>query len=375
VTQLLLRDLTVSEGDTVVQVPLRLSAPSDSVITVDVFTADGSGSDFSDLDGISTTVTFAPGETLIEVPLSLFDDDNVEGRETVELRVDPGESAVRVPQTRSIIEIVDNDGDQVTAPNLVVEPLRVSESDEVAAFALRLNAPSNQSTSVDVSTVAGTATAGSDFAAVSQETVTFAPGDTAQTVEVDLFDDAVAEGAESFALALSNPVNATLLTERATATIAASDQTRVATPTLLLEDVTVSEGDTVVQVPLRLSAPSDSVITVDVFTADGSGSDFSDLDGISTTVTFAPGETLIEVPLSLFDDDNVEGRETVELRVDPGESAVRVPQTRSIIEIVDNDGDQVTAPNLVVVRDGCWTPRNGRQAATGMSLSAMASSC
>jgi hypothetical protein len=28
-----------------------------------------------------------------------------------------------------------------------------------------------------------------------------------------------------------------------------------------------------------------------------------------------------------------------------------------------------------VVRDGCWTPRNGRQAATGMSLSAMASSC
>jgi hypothetical protein len=31
--------------------------------------------------------------------------------------------------------------------------------------------------------------------------------------------------------------------------------------------------------------------------------------------------------------------------------------------------------DLDVVRDGCWTPRNGRQAATGMSLSAMASSC
>ena len=60
------------------------------------------------------------------------------------------------------------------------------------------------SSTVQITTASGTATAGSDFQFVTA-TVTFPPGSTSQTISVPIVDDAIPEGDESFSVTLTSP--------------------------------------------------------------------------------------------------------------------------------------------------------------------------
>ena len=75
---------------------------------------------------------------------------------------------------------------------------------------------------VDYATADGTAKAGEDYTATSG-TLTFAPGETAKTVNVPILDDAVDEGEETFVLRLSNVEGARAGDLEATGTIANDD--------------------------------------------------------------------------------------------------------------------------------------------------------
>ena len=75
---------------------------------------------------------------------------------------------------------------------------------------------------VDYATSNGTATAGEDYVAQSG-TLTFAVGETAKTVEVEVLDDAHDEGTETMTLTLSNPSGARIADATATGSIENSD--------------------------------------------------------------------------------------------------------------------------------------------------------
>jgi Ca2+-binding RTX toxin-like protein len=75
---------------------------------------------------------------------------------------------------------------------------------------------------VSYATADGTATAGSDYTST-KGVLVFAPGETRKTVAVPVVGDSVGEPDETFMLRLSSPVNATLGTATATATITNDD--------------------------------------------------------------------------------------------------------------------------------------------------------
>ena len=77
------------------------------------------------------------------------------------------------------------------------------------SFPVTLSAASTSTVTVSYGTADGTATAGSDYTAVSG-TVTFAPGETQKTVTVAVTGDTALESDETFFLNLTNPVNVTL---------------------------------------------------------------------------------------------------------------------------------------------------------------------
>jgi hypothetical protein len=104
-------------------------------------------------------------------------------------------------------------------PDLSVADVVVSESAAQADFTLTLAEPSASTVTVDVSTMDGSATAGSDYTALPLTTVSFAPGEVSKTVSVAILDDLLGEGSETFSLVLSNPVNATLVLGGGAATI------------------------------------------------------------------------------------------------------------------------------------------------------------
>ena len=103
--------------------------------------------------------------------------------------------------------ITNDDG----APGLSVNDVTVTEGDSAtrnATFTVTLAPSSGQNVSVNYATADGTATAPADYAATSG-TLTFAPGQTTKTVTVQVVGDMLDEPDETYALNLSNAVNAT----------------------------------------------------------------------------------------------------------------------------------------------------------------------
>jgi sugar lactone lactonase YvrE len=102
------------------------------------------------------------------------------------------------------------DGNMLVTSKATNEVLRFGPGSQ-AAFTVRLSLPSSSPVTVSYATADGTATAGSDYTAVSG-TLTFAPGQTLQTILVpcETANDGIAEGTETFSLVLSNAVGATI---------------------------------------------------------------------------------------------------------------------------------------------------------------------
>ena len=86
------------------------------------------------------------------------------------------------------------------------------------SFPVTLSAASTQTVSVNYATSNGTATAPADYAAASG-TIRFAPGETSKPIQVALVGDTIYEPNETFTVALSNSVNATIAVGSATGTI------------------------------------------------------------------------------------------------------------------------------------------------------------
>ena len=81
-----------------------------------------------------------------------------------------------------------------------------------------LSAAGTSTVTVDYATANGTATAGNDYTAATG-TLTFRPGEREKTIPVPVAGDTSIEPNETFAVTLSNPVNATIGQGSATATI------------------------------------------------------------------------------------------------------------------------------------------------------------
>src|SRR6266545_3220183 len=91
-------------------------------------------------------------------------------------------------------------------------------------FPVTLSSSSTQTVTVSYMTSDGTATAGSDYTMASG-TLTFIPGQTSQTITVQVTGDIADELDETLTVTLSNPINATLMGSMASGTILNDDGT------------------------------------------------------------------------------------------------------------------------------------------------------
>ena len=88
----------------------------------------------------------------------------------------------------------------------VPPPARATATTALATFTVSLSAPSTQPVTVTYATADGTATQGQDYVATSG-TLTFAPGQTQQTITVSVTADPTNTTDETFFVVLQNPVN------------------------------------------------------------------------------------------------------------------------------------------------------------------------
>jgi Calx-beta domain-containing protein len=165
-------------------------------------------------------VTFAPGAATRTVIVPVLGDTAVEGNETFFVNLSNATNA-NITDNQGLGTITNND-----LPTVSINDVTHAEGQSGttnATFTLTLSAPLTTTASVRVNTANGTATAPGDYTAVSNLTVTFAAGETSKTVDVPIIDDTLIEGAETFTVNLSVPVNATIGDGQGTGTITDTD--------------------------------------------------------------------------------------------------------------------------------------------------------
>ncbi|MEO8196126.1 MAG: carboxypeptidase regulatory-like domain-containing protein [Thermoanaerobaculia bacterium] len=219
------------------------------------------------------------------------------------------------------------------------------------AFRVDLACALGEAVTVHAATAAGSATAPADFAAI-EEDLTFAVGETQKLVTIDLESDAIDESDETLTLVLSSPSGAFLRRTAAVGTILDDD-----TATLAVGDVTVTEGTggtTTAAVSVTLSTPSAQTVSLVAATAAGTATAPADFTTMSSTLTFAAGETVKTVAITIAPDAVDEDDETFYLRL-ASASGATIADDEAVITIADDDDNHLTIAD-VQLAEGTDTP-------------------
>src|SRR5262249_47424866 len=153
----------------------------------------------------SGTLTFAAGETSKTFTVRVLEDTLFEGDETINLTLSsPQGGAVLGSPSGAVLTIHDNDQPKPGQLTFSAATGGVAENGGSITLTVPRAGGSDGVVSVAYATGGGTATAGSDYTAASG-TLTFANGQTTQTVTVPILDDTLFEGAETFNITLTSP--------------------------------------------------------------------------------------------------------------------------------------------------------------------------
>jgi len=165
-------------------------------------------------------------------------------------------------------------------------------------------ATSTSTVTVSYATHDGSALAGTDYTTTSGK-LTFGPGQTEKNITVPILDRSGAAPSRSFTVALSKPANATIGDNTGVVTIGASGATAVASPKISTAPNTlVGEASGYLDVPVTLSAPGKSTVTVNYATANGTAFGGTGCNNtyvpVNGTLTFIPGVTTQVIRIDLL---------------------------------------------------------------------------
>ena len=350
---LTINDVTVTEGNagTVNAVfTVSLSTGSGQVVTVNYATADGAATTAdNDYVAASGQLTFQPGETGKPVTVVVNGDVIYEPDETFVVNLSNAVNAgISDPQGTGTIT---NDD---APPSLTINDVTVTEGNTGtvnAVFTVSLTGASSQVVTVDYATADGTATtADNDYVAVSGQ-LTFQPGETGKPVPVVVNGDLIYEPDETFVINLVNPINTSISDPQGIGTITNDD----ALPSLSIDDVTVTEGNTGTVnavFTVSLSPGSGQVVTVDYATADGTATTAdNDYVAASGQLTFQPGETGKPVTVVVNGDVTTEPDESFVVNLSNPVNA-GISDVQGTGTITDDDAPLSLTINDVTVTEG-----------------------
>ncbi len=328
---------SVTEGDSgqaSLTFTVTLSASSTSQLTVDYAQTGGtatSGTDYTAVAG--STLTFPANSTTQTITVLVTGDTLDESNETVALTLSNASAGTGIATATGTGTITDDD------PKFSINSPSVTEGDSGQAsltFTVTLSASSTSQLTVDYAQTGGTATSGTDYAAVTADTLTFAPGTTTRTVAVSVTGDTLDESNETVVLTLSNASAGTgISTATGTGTIRDDD------PKFSIDSPSVTEGDSGpvnLVFTVTLSASSTTQLTVDYAQTGGTATSGTDYAAVAAgTLTFAPGDTSQTITVSVTGDTTGEGNETVEITLSNASAGTGIATATGTGTIRDND--------------------------------------
>ena len=233
--QISIADANASED--AVNVVVSLNAPAGKNVSVTASTQGGTALENTDYAYFTDNITFAPGENSKTITIPINNDTLYENDEQFQVLLS-NPSFGTISDNSSLVTIISDD----PKPTVSIASSSASEASDNQTATLTLSTASGLDTTVNYATSNGTAIAGSDYVAVS-DNVTFSAGETSKTVYVSITPDNISEENENYTIALTSSDNNSDIGANASATMLITNDD--ADPTLNIAATTaVSEDNT-----------------------------------------------------------------------------------------------------------------------------------
>lgn len=316
-------------------------------VGVTLTTSAGTATTPSDYSNTTITVSFAAAQTSRTVTIPVVNDTLVEADETIRLTIaNPTGGAILGTPATSTLTIVDNDAKRGQIAFSRAAYTVNENGTPVSAVIINRTLGSDGAINVRVTPSNGTALSGGDFnnAAI---TVSFAAGQTTQTVSIPVVNDSAIELAETINLTLSNPSSSAVLGTQTTSVLTIIDNdTKPGVIQFADTDFAVGEdGSAISSILLVRTGGNNGVVGARVNLSNGTATAPGDYNGNPILVTFANGENFKIVNVPIVNDSLAETDETVNLTLTtPTGGASLGTQKTATLAIFDNDGANSSQP-------------------------------
>ena len=303
------------------------------------------GADFSSTNG---TLTFADSETQKTFTVAIFNDTLDEAIETISLALTNPSGGNLGQQGTAVLQILDDD-DAPPPTNTAFEfdssLYDTREDYGYRAIYIQRVGDISQPGSVQYTTVNGTAAAGSDYVAKTG-TVDFAPGQRTKQVNISLINDSAIEQTEQLSVVLSSPSGGAL-GQRATTTIRIADDEINAPGSIQFDRATYETQENWGYHTIYLQRLGGTVgaVTVNFSISPGTAQPGQDYQPVSSTVTFATGQSQASTRVYLVNDHQLESLETATLTLsNPTGGATLGARSNATLAIKD---DEINSPGAL----------------------------
>ncbi len=341
------------QGEAVATITVLRSGVSESAVGATITLSPDIPIPPDDLNTLQVPVNFAPGVIAQTVTIPLVNELIAAGVETLSLTLTtPTGGATLGTTTTTSFTLIDETVNGVSIQFNQTDFQTQEDSTPLVPVTVTRTGSLNRPVTVTIALEEESATAPEDFDNT-PISLTFAPGETTQTVSIPILNDNSIEPDETLALTLVNPTGGATLGTPNSATFTIIDNDTALQFTR--PDFSGVEDATPIQpVQVQRIGFTDIPTGVTIGLSDGTTTAPVDYDPTPISVDFAPGETLQTVELPLVDDEIIEPDETINLALlNPTGEATLTQPTTAVFTLVDNDVLlQFGETNFVVNEDG-----------------------
>ena len=324
-----------TEGNISRDFNITLSSPMVEDLNLTYTTVAGTAFAGSDYNATSGSILIPKTVTKVTVPVTILGDFTSEGNENFTLSVSTLKTGITF--SGGTMTILNDDGNLSIVST--VDRNETNTSSFLMPFRVTLSSPASASTIyVNYATIDGTAIStgvNKDFDATSG-TLTFAPGQTYQDINVTVYGDNVIEGDEYFDLNITNTQGVTITNATSRGNIL-DDDGRV----ISVVNKSVSEGDqgTITSyVTLHLSEISGSDANVSYTLSSTSATAGVDYNATGGSASIPNGIQDITIPIQHYGDLRFEQDENITITISSLTAGFTTPIATGILTLANDDG-------------------------------------
>jgi hypothetical protein len=331
-----------------------LSSATTSTVTV-AFSVAGTGTSGTDYTALSS-ITVAAGSTTGTTTFTPTDDSVYEGDETAVIDINSVTNGSESGTQQVTLTITENES--VPTVTLAAGASSITENSGSAITLTATLSGTTTSTVTVAFSVAGTATSGTDYTALSS--ITVSAGSTTGTTTFTPTNDSSSEGNETAVIDISSVTNATESgTQQVTLTITDDESTPTVSLSASATSIAENSGSSItLTATLSVAASADVTVAFSVAGTGTSGTDYTALSSITVstgsttgTTTFTPTDDSVNESdeTAVIDISSVSGGSAAEsgtqqvtLTITDDESTPTVSLSASTSSIAENSGSSIT---------------------------------